>query len=123
MFTFLRDNIKQIIGHSSSVDFEHVCHFCNISPGFLSFPTSFIIKCFSTILAAVNYTFSSFSASCLEQPSQTSEAYSRIGLIKVIIYFDKFFLPIVNLSFLKALFTTLSMKLVQLRLSKNNRPK
>ena len=34
VFTFLWDNIKQIFGYSSRVDFEHFCHFCNISPGF-----------------------------------------------------------------------------------------
>lgn len=55
-----------------------------------------------TILAACSCTFSNFSISAEEQPSHTTEAYSNIGLIKVIYNFDSLSMPKVNLSFLSS---------------------
>lgn len=55
-----------------------------------------------TILAACSCTFSNFSISAEEHPSHTTEAYSNIGLTKVIYNLDNLSLPKVNLSFLSS---------------------
>ena len=52
-----------------------------------------------TILAANNYTSSSFSALVREHPPQTSEAYSRWGLIKDVYIVDSVLRFYLNLNF------------------------
>ena len=53
-----------------------------------------------TILAAYSCTGSNVSVSKIEQPSQTTKAYSHNGLTKLTYIFDDLFLHKVNLSFL-----------------------
>ena len=54
-----------------------------------------------TMRATYNCTFSNLSMSYWLQPSQTTEAYSRIGLTKVIYILERLLFPRLNLSFFK----------------------
>ena len=72
-----------------------------------------------TSLADSNWFFSSFAISRSTHPSQTSQAYSDVGLMKVRCIFDRVCLERVNFSFLRTLtclkdaFTMLSTWFVQ----------
>jgi len=72
-----------------------------------------------TILADSNWFFSSFAISRSTHPSQTSQAYSDVGLMKIRCIFDRVCLERVNFSFLRTLtclkdaFTMLSTWFVQ----------
>lgn len=52
-----------------------------------------------TIRGAHNWTLSNLSESCTEQPSHTTEAYSRVGLIFFIYILERCSLPNFKLKF------------------------
>ena len=79
----------------------------------------FFVDSPETSLADSNWFFSSFAISRSTHPSQTSQAYSDVGLMKVRCIFDRVCLERVNFSFLRTLtclkdaFTMLSTWFVQ----------
>ena len=79
----------------------------------------FFVVSLETSLADSNWFFSSFAISRSTHPSQTSQAYSDVGLMKVRCIFDRVCLERVNFSFLRTLtclkdaFTMLSTWFVQ----------